>query len=521
MIGRLIKRRYRILSKIGGGGMGTVWLARDETLGRRVALKALATHPTGEPMSVRRDRLIREARAAALVKHPGIVEIHDVFLDGDLPWIVMAYVEGASLQEMIDSGRPPPVRRIAAIARRVLAALRAAHEAKVVHRDVKPANILIERDDTAVLVDFGIAHIAGEARLTSTGSLPGTPDYMAPERICGREPGPAADLWSLGVTLFHTLEGYSPFLRSNPAATMYAIVNDATPPLRRAGPLASAIAALLEKDPDRRLTAAALDALLSPLTELSPTGPDGENHRRTSAVRPTLRVSREEHGRPATAPRSHRTGNIPPSRSAEEHGPPAAKSVPRSRETARRGTEGLTAQVVGRMPVTEARDALRDMEPEAAGGILLELAVAKAVSIIDGLPPRVAAAMLDVLAARPYDTVAVLSTLTPPRLAQLLPHMTPARAGALLRVIPPGKVAALLADTAPRVVAVIVHSLGVTPFTLRLIEAMSLRRAGEVLRHLPPDTIAALCKASTDGRADRLLNGLPEPIRTQALGYLR
>ncbi|OPG13565.1 hypothetical protein B1L11_07555 [Microbispora sp. GKU 823] len=267
--GRVIRDRYELRSQLGRGGMGTVWLAKDRMLGRLVALKEIALTPYGEGLAVQRVRAMREARSLARIRHPAIAEIYDVFEEGGSPWIVMVYVEGGSLDDLIGR-RTLSEREIAALGRDVLAGLTAAHAAHVLHRDVKPANIVVGRDGKVVLVDFGIAQIVGESGLTSHSILLGTSEFMAPERIEGRAVGPAADLWSLGVTFFCALEGYSPFRRDNAYATVHAVCNDDLPQPRRRGPLYDVIAGLLRKDPAHRMGAAELDRRLAAIAATPP-----------------------------------------------------------------------------------------------------------------------------------------------------------------------------------------------------------------------------------------------------------
>ncbi|MFD0314021.1 serine/threonine-protein kinase [Streptomyces flavalbus] len=254
---RVIAGRYRLLSPLGEGGMGTVWRARDEVLAREVAVKEVRA-PHGLPAAdVERlyARLEREAWAAARVANRNVVTVYDVATDEGRPWIVMELVRGISLAELLEAEGPLAPRRAAHVGAEVLAALRAAHEAGVLHRDVKPANVLLSNDGRVVLTDFGIATVEGTSALTMTGEVIGSPEFLAPERALGRTPGPESDLWSLGVLLYAAVEGNSPFRQNTPLNTLRAIVDEELPPPRRAGPLAGVIAGLLRKDPAQRLSA--------------------------------------------------------------------------------------------------------------------------------------------------------------------------------------------------------------------------------------------------------------------------
>lgn len=251
--GLVLAGRYRLAESIGSGGMGQVWRAHDELLNRTVAVKELtaALYVTAADRAVLHARTQKEARAAARISHPAVVTVHDVLDHGGRPWIVMQYVDGPSLADAVAAG-PIVVREAARIALQVLDALRAAHAAGVLHRDVKPGNVLLARDGRVLLTDFGIAAIEGDSAITRTGEIVGSIDYLAPERVRGNDPGPASDLWALGATLHTAVEGKSPFRRTSAVATMQAVVTDDPPTPERAGPLGPVIAALLHKDPEAR-----------------------------------------------------------------------------------------------------------------------------------------------------------------------------------------------------------------------------------------------------------------------------
>ncbi|MEV6582777.1 serine/threonine-protein kinase [Streptomyces sp. NPDC051582] len=273
--GETIGGRYRLLELIGQGGMGRVWRGRDETLGREVAVKEVLL-PQGVS-DAERDRLVqrvlREARAGARLNHPGIITVHDVVEHGGAPVIVMEYVIGVSLGTALKRNGPLPVPRAAGIALAMLKALRRAHEAGIVHRDLKPDNVLL-MDDRVIITDFGIAHMAdATTALTRTGTVMGTPAFMAPEQLLGRPPSPANDLWALGATLYAVVEGEAPFSGETFSALCIAVATqDPRPPLR-AGALAPLLAALLTKEPARRPTAEVALAELERLARGGWSGP--------------------------------------------------------------------------------------------------------------------------------------------------------------------------------------------------------------------------------------------------------
>ncbi|WP_415952419.1 protein kinase domain-containing protein [Streptomyces sp. KLOTTS4A1] len=262
--GRLIAGRYRLLSKLGHGGMGTVWRAKDETVDREVAVKEprVPEHLPERERATAFERMRREARAAARLDHPAVVNVHDVAVEDGQPWIVMEFVQGRSMGAALQEGTLG-AREAARVGLEVLGALEAAHQAGILHRDVKPDNVMLGRYDRVVLTDFGIAQIEGETNLTDTGGFVGSPEFIAPERVLGQRPGPASDLWSLGVVLYAATEGVSPFRRSNTPATLQSVLN-ATPaaPASATGPLAEAINGLLQKDPAHRPDAATVRRLL-------------------------------------------------------------------------------------------------------------------------------------------------------------------------------------------------------------------------------------------------------------------
>ncbi|MFJ3214303.1 protein kinase [Kitasatospora sp. NPDC086801] len=251
---RLLAGRYELGERLGRGGMGTVWRAWDRMLNREVAVKELTVnHLPEDELQILHARMKREASAAARIKHPGVITVHDVLEQDGRPWIVMELVDGRSLADVISQDGTLQPRAVAEVGSQVLAALHRGHQLGVLHRDVKPANVLLERGTgRVVLLDFGIATYEGSAELTRPGDLVGSPDYLAPELAQGERPGPASDLWGLGATLYAAVEGQSPFRRTSPITTLAAVVGEPLPEPRRAGPLGPVLAALMAKDPTER-----------------------------------------------------------------------------------------------------------------------------------------------------------------------------------------------------------------------------------------------------------------------------
>ncbi|MFI5526825.1 protein kinase [Streptomyces platensis] len=262
--GRLLAGRYRLADVLGRGGMGTVWRARDEVLGRTVAVKELRFPGGVEEDEKRRliTRTLREAKAIARIRNNGAVTVYDVVDEDDRPWIVMELVEGRSLAEVIRDDGPLSPRRSAEVGLAVLDVLRAAHAAGILHRDVKPSNVLMSDDGRVVLTDFGIAQVEGDPSVTSTGMLVGAPSYISPERARGQKPGPPADLWSLGGLLYACVEGVPPYDKGSAIATLTAVMTEPVEPPKSAGGLEEVIYGLLVKDPAGRLDDAGARALL-------------------------------------------------------------------------------------------------------------------------------------------------------------------------------------------------------------------------------------------------------------------
>ncbi|MGX4690327.1 serine/threonine-protein kinase [Streptomyces sp. JNUCC 63] len=252
---RLLAGRYRLGDVLGRGGMGTVWRAEDETLGRTVAVKELRFPSNIDEDEKRRliTRTLREAKAIARIRDTSAVTVFDVVDEDDRPWIVMELVEGKSLAEVIREDGLLEPRRAAEVGLAVLDVLRSAHRQGILHRDVKPSNVLIADDGRVVLTDFGIAQVEGDPSITSTGMLVGAPSYISPERARGHKPGPAADLWSLGGLLYAAVEGAPPYDKGSAIATLTAVMTEPLEEPKNAGPLRDVIHGLLTKDPAERL----------------------------------------------------------------------------------------------------------------------------------------------------------------------------------------------------------------------------------------------------------------------------
>ena len=275
--GTLIGGRYTLRAAVGHGGMGTVWRAADTLLRRDVAIKEVILPPGLAPSD--RDsmyeRTMREARAAAALQHPAVVQVYDVVHENGRPWIVMELLDARSLADMVIEDGPVAPRVVAKIGIALLGALEVAHAHGVLHRDVKPANVLICNDGRCVLTDFGVARMPTDIQLTTPGMVLGSPHFISPERAMGSEFGPPSDLFSLGVTLYTAVEGRPPFDKGDPIETMHAVVEDPPTPAVRAGSLTPVLMGLLEKDPARRMDVTTARTILrqqlaGPLASKSP-----------------------------------------------------------------------------------------------------------------------------------------------------------------------------------------------------------------------------------------------------------
>ncbi|HEX6676802.1 MAG TPA: serine/threonine-protein kinase [Actinomycetes bacterium] len=367
---RLIANRYALARILGRGGMGVVWRARDVLLDRDVAIKEVQLPPSlnSDEQQAMRARVLREARAAARLNHPNVVTLYDVIREEGRTFIVMELVEAPTLAAVVHERGPLPPDEVAAIGLQVLDALRAAHRVGIVHRDVKPGNVMVPPGEgRAKLADFGIASLAGDPRLTSTGLVLGSPAYMAPEQANGSLAGPAVDLWALGATMYFAVEGEPPFERGAAVPTLTAVVNDPPRPPRRAGTLEPVLLALLAKAPEERPSAGQLRPELERIA--------GRGARR---VTPTVVLpSSPEEGHP-TKPLPAVPPPVPPAAEA----PTTPTEVPAEPEAAEAPAEAGPAEAdqaeteaaapAAAVPVTEAAErdqdateAEREAEPPA------------------------------------------------------------------------------------------------------------------------------------------------------------
>ncbi|MDT9681801.1 protein kinase [Streptomyces sp. TRM76323] len=374
--GRLLAGRYRLGAVLGRGGMGTVWRAVDETLGRTVAVKELRFPNAIDEDEKRRliTRTLREAKAIARIRNNSAVTVYDVVDEDDRPWIVMELIEGRSLADVVREDGTLTPRRAAEVGLAILDVLRSAHRQGILHRDVKPSNVLIADDGRVVLTDFGIAQVEGDPSITSTGMLVGAPSYISPERARGQRPGPAADMWSLGGLLYACVEGHPPYDKGSAIATLTAVMTEQLDPPKNAGPLDKVIYGLLAKDPAQRLDDAGARALLNEVLRVTA----------APAAPPPAEPS----------PEATRVVPLPPV-------PPAATA-----------STATTAATTGAAPAGDAtaerlRGALRSVRNAAAAATTTRPAKPER----SGPPVPVRAPLTDVVPRRTLVTIAVVAVL--------------------------------------------------------------------------------------------------------------
>ena len=470
----LLNGRYKRLKELGHGGMGSVWLAEDTWLGRPVALKEVIPPRESEELADRRRRMIQEARALARLSHPAIVPVHDLFFIDEDPWIVMAYISAPSLgdifrQESLDE------RRIARIGLRVLEGLDAVHRADIVHRDVKPSNILVANDSDAFLIDFGIARISGGPSLTGKYII-GTPEYMAPEQLkLGAKVGPPADIWGLGLTLFQALEGYSPFGHRDPARAVQAIERE-TPKPARHGPLADITLRMLAKDQAGRMTVEELRRAL------------------TAFLTGSLQRGAGNGGRRPLDPEATQ----PPSDRADRR-PAGRASWPPKEEPAR--ASGI-------------RDEILHVGPETGAAMLLKLDVRTSVKILAGCPDKRRGELVQAIAvAKPGTAAAILQMLLDAPAGSAFAYMRPQTAASLLSAMPGQEAVRILTSTDVLAAASAIMELSPAR-AVALLDSMPAVRAAEILNKTTSETASALARVRPEfgWRVQPLLN---EPLKTR------
>lgn len=507
--------RYHLITQLGRGGQGSVWLAEDRLLRRMVALKELVPHTETSARAESRERALIEARAMARVRHRCIVRIHDIFFVGDEqdPWLVMEYIGGRSLDQIVREGRLPE-QQIAAIGLSVLEGLRAVHAAKVVHRDVKPLNILADRDSSVYLVDFGIAKITEESSLsdpgrtrldtalTGVGRLVGTLEYMAPEQLLGEPATAASDLWSLGVTLYFALEGYTPFVRGGGQplhATAAAILRDTPRSPGRSGALADIALRLLHKDPSERPEAGDIAEVLESILNRPVPG--------------KLAAGGSAPGGSAATGRPHGDHSMPmqPRNSLMD------QTWPRDPE----GMQRLADAELSRREMAEAVRLVNQGGTDSGVAMLLTKSDMHAAQILADCSLDVAADVISGVAAA--DTVkagAILRILSITRSGQVFDRLTSDTGAAIVEGMKPDQAARILSRSDPRSVAEVVMALLPGPAASALVSAMPDPRTIAVLNHTRPADVAAVLRAMPRERRTRLLRSLDRAARPLVERYL-
>ncbi|MEO3795034.1 serine/threonine-protein kinase [Nonomuraea sp. B10E15] len=487
MIGRRVAGRFVIEAPLGSGGMGWVWRGRDSKLDRVVALKQVRADVGRLPEL--RARAEREAQALARIDHPGIVRVHDVLDAPDGPWIVMDYVQGTVLGELIKRAplSEPAVVRIGAQA---LHALAAAHAVGVLHRDVKPDNILITASSSVVLVDFGIATIEGHERITMLGHVVGTPDFIAPERIRGTPVGPAADLWSLGATLYTALEGRPPFHKRTEEATRFAILTSPPDPMTRAVRLKPALDRLLAKSPANRMTAGELARHL----EGAARGDPGSGPRRPS------RAST------ATPPHPARSSRPP----GEDGAVRANGGVPGGRGVSAGGGAGAGAAA------RRVRRTLADAGEAERGSMVLALPPDEAAVLLAERYTLFTTAAVEEMCRQAAKSATILQMLLPSRAGWLLDQVRDprlvARVVLAMNAHHRGLVLGQMHDRHSAAAIEAMADIDTRQSGLA-VAAMQKDPAAQALSRLPPATIAGLLAQTPPSCRAGLVPLLPSGIR--------
>ncbi|MGW3914670.1 serine/threonine-protein kinase [Streptomyces sp. NPDC005070] len=386
--------RYRLVESIGQGGMGRVWRAADEMLDRQVAVKEMRIDGLDpEDTRTRRERTLREARATARIDHPGVVRVYDVVDAGERLWIVMELVAGRSLERIVAEGGPLEACEAARVGRELVGALRQVHAQGVLHRDIKPGNVLVESAgrNRVVLTDFGIAALQDAEALTMVGMLVGSPDYMAPERVSGRPQGPPSDVWSLGATLCAALGGRSPFSRSTTLATLHAVLYEEPELPAEVGELREILAALLEKDPTARPGLEELEAALADLAPVPAPRPGPDPVAEAAAQEPGPSGAANASTEASSGPRTEPGSGVPSRRpTLPVPVPPEPHELPEPAAPSGSAGGGLRSHDRSR-----SRSGTRRHGAFAAAGVVAAGAVAWAVVALTGGSPGGAGAATD------------------------------------------------------------------------------------------------------------------------------
>jgi tRNA A-37 threonylcarbamoyl transferase component Bud32 len=500
--GRLLHDRYRVLAQIGSGGQASVWLAEDTLLERRVALKELVPHAESISLEESRARALIEARALARVRHRCIVHVHDIFFVGLDPWIVMEYIRGRSLADIVVGDRPTE-REIAAIGLSVLHGLQAVHAARIVHRDVKPTNILVDQDGAIFLVDFGIAKIAedvaaaGHQRdgsITGRGRVIGTPEYLAPEQIHGHPATPASDLWSLGVTLYYAMEGHTPFTRASaqPAQDLRsAILYEDPPPPASRGHLATLVLRMLAKDSAKRPSAGEVFQVLESIL----TGQSRNGRRPGTGRGPTAAFPAPGKILVYTDAAAY-TEAMRPLDNAERARHAIADAV---RDVNLSGTDSGVARLLAK-PNDEAAHILASCSPEVAAELIAGMAASRVSKAGD-----------------------ILQMLSVTRSGKVLDYMPSAASAEVVAALPERRQQVrVLSQADIRTVAEVLMELMEVPGEIaeRLVAALPLRRAGAALNEVKPVTVAKILQAQSPDVRSRLLEALSPEFRAIVQRFL-
>jgi serine/threonine protein kinase/flagellar motility protein MotE (MotC chaperone) len=501
--GQVLLDRYRLLSQLGAGGQGSVWLAEDQLLQRRVALKELIPHTETIGVEESRARALIEAQAMARVRHRCIVRIHDILFADEDPWIVMEYISGRSLADIIAAERPTE-RTIAAIGLSVLHGLQAVHAARIVHRDVKPANILADQDGAIYLVDFGIAKFSeessggrpGSPSITGRGRILGTPEYIAPEQLIGRPATPASDLWSLGVTLYSTLERHSPFMprAGKPAQAIKAAILYEEPLVpTTAGPLVDIVLRLLEKDPPRRPSADEVAEVLEWILN-TPTGGSARSSR------PAMGAASIGGTAPTGAwPTRTGTAGVP-------------KTLLYTSET-NPHTRPLDDAELNRREMADAVRVVNQSGTDSGIAILLGKPNVEAAKILADCSADVAAELMTGIAADHAEKAgAILQILSVTRSGQVLDYLPPATAAAVIAAMRPDQRSRVLSQSDVRTVADVIRALPPRS-AADVISAMPEKRAVTVLGHVRPTIVAAIFRIIDRDLRTRLMRALSPDVR--------